>query len=119
MAGSSIPGDVPREGEAPLTDDQVPGIDNLWRDVDTVFELERNQVRFPILDFIKSRFFPRRRADIGEVVVVIDRRNQKRIARSLEIEAVIENQLRGVVGPKPTLLLGSMLFRRLNLIAGL
>src|SRR5260221_13409541 len=77
-------------------DREVAGVDDLGCDVDAVLELEGDQVRFAVLDFIESGFFSRATLDIGERVVVVDDGNQEWLAARFRIEEIVELELRWV-----------------------
>ena len=86
MARCLVPGRAPRKGQLLVADCEVARVDNLGSDVDAILELEGDQVRFAVLEFVKSRFFTRGRPDVGERVVVIDCRDEKRLARRFRVE---------------------------------
>src|SRR6202040_1123938 len=95
IARASVSG-VPREGEFAFTNGQVARVDDFWGDIDAVLELERNQVRLSVLDFVESGLFARSRADVGEAIVVIDRRYEKWCLGTLCVEGIVEDEFRGV-----------------------
>src|SRR5260370_18420602 len=118
MAGSSVRGNAPCERQFLSPYREVAGVDDLGCDVHAVFELERNQVRLAVLDFIKSGFFPCAALDIGEGVVVVDGGNQKRLATRFPVKWVVELELRCVVGAEMVDLLGGLRLRRVELLRG-
>src|SRR5258708_374550 len=98
MAGSPVRGNAPVERQFLFAYAEVAGVDDWGWDVHAVFELERNQVRLAVLDFIKSGFFPCAALDVGEGVVVVDGGNQKRLGARFRVKWVVELELRCVVG---------------------
>src|ERR1700733_5133532 len=68
----SVRGRVPRKRKFFLTDRKVARVDDFRRDVHAVLKLEREQVRFAILDFIQSGFFARGAPDVCEGIVMVD-----------------------------------------------
>src|ERR1035438_2139365 len=69
---SSVRVCAPRKRQFLFADREVAGVDDLGRDVNAVLDLERNQVRFAVLDFIERGFFARGALDVGKRIVVVD-----------------------------------------------
>src|SRR5437588_10187376 len=90
MVAPLLRGALPPEVQLLFSESEITGVDDLRNDVDAVFELERDKVGLTVLDFVEDRFFARCRANVGEGIVVIDRRNEKRFVRSFRVESVVE-----------------------------
>src|SRR5882762_1356228 len=116
MVGSSVRGNTTRKRQLLFADGEVTGVDDLGRDVNAVLELERDQVRLAVLDFIESGLFPRAALDVSERVVVVDGGDQERLAASFRVERVVELEFRGVTGAEMVELLGGLDLRRVDLI---
>ena len=86
-----------RERELLLADGEVSAIENLRNDVNAVLELEVDEVRFAVFHFVKSRLLSRGALDVGEGVVVVNRRNQERLSRGFLVDLVVEPELRGIL----------------------
>src|SRR5277367_5035402 len=97
---------MPREDELSLAYGEVAGVNYFRGDVHAVLELKGNQVRQAVLRFIESGLFARGRADVGEAIIVIDRRYQKRFPRGFGIEYVVEDEFRRVVRAEAIRVLG-------------
>ena len=96
IVGSSVRGNAARKPQLPFANGEVAGVDDLGCDVNAVLELERDQVRLAVLDFIESGFFSRATLDIGERVVVVDGGNQEWLAARFRIEEIVELELRWI-----------------------
>jgi len=101
---------------ASSADGEVAGVNDLWCDVDPVFELEGDQVGFAVLEFIQSGLFTGGAADVGERFVVIDRGDEERLVRRLRVEWVIELELGRVAGAEAVDLLGGLGLGSMDLI---
>src|SRR6516162_2499621 len=119
IALPSVPDHTPRKRQFLLTDNQVAGVDDFRCDVAAVFELERDQVRLAVLDFIERGLFSRAALDVGERVVVVDGGDQEWDAARFPVERVVELEFRGVAGPETVQLFGGLHLRRADLIRGL
>src|SRR5713226_6690795 len=75
---------------------EITGIDDFRNDVDAVFQLERDEVRLAVLDFVENRFLAGSRADVREGIVMVDGGNKKRFMRGFRVKRVVETQLRRV-----------------------
>src|SRR5215470_3213904 len=98
---------------------QITGVHDFRDDIHTVFELERNEIRFSVLDFIERRLLPCGAADIGEGFVVIDSRKQEGFPRELGIEDVVKLELRWIGRPELIGLLGGVRLGSAHLFYGL
>src|SRR5579859_3164725 len=94
MGASLLRGALPREVQLLFPKREVTGIDDLGNDVDAVFDLERNEVRFSVLDFIENGLLARCGTNVRKGIVVIDGRDEERFAGGLSVELVIEAQFR-------------------------
>src|SRR6202142_4480065 len=119
IAHPSVRGSAAREGHFLLADGEVARVNDFGCDVHTVLELEWNQVGLAVFDFIKSRFFARCALDVGKGVVVVDRGDEKRLARRFRVDQVIELQFGRVTGAEAVHLLGGLDLRRVHLIRSL
>src|SRR6516164_8709732 len=115
----SPPDHTPRKRQFLLADNQVAGVDDFGCYVAAVFELERDQVRLAVLDFIERGLFSRAALDVGERVVVVDGGDQEWVAARFRVERVVELEFRGVAGPETVQLFGGLRLRRADLIRGL
>src|SRR5690348_10731709 len=106
--GLSIRGCLPREGELLFPDGEVSAVEDFGNDVDTLFELEVDQIRLAVFDFVEGWLFRRGALDISESVFVINRRDEERLATGFRVEPVVELELRLVIGAKLADLLGSL-----------
>src|ERR1700691_4948907 len=86
IAHPSVRGNAARERHFLLADGEVARVDDFGCDVYTVLELERNQVGLAVFDFIKSGLFARSALDVGEGIVVVDRGDEKRLARRFRVD---------------------------------
>src|ERR1700683_341499 len=109
----------PRKRELLAADGEVSAIEDFGDDVHTVLELKRNQIWLAVFHLIKGRLFPRRATNEGEGVVVVDQRNQERLARRAGLDGVVELKFFRVFGAKSTLALGDLRARHTNLLGGL
>src|ERR1700675_775813 len=91
---------MPREDKLSLAYGEVAGVNYFRGDVHVVLELKGNQVRLAGLGFIERGLFARGRADVGEAIVVIDRRYEKRFPRGFRVKHVVEDEFRCVVRAK-------------------
>src|SRR5579863_8253094 len=98
MAAPLLHSALAREAQLLFPESQITCIDNLRDDVDAVFQLERDKVRLAVLDFVDDGLFSRGRANVGEGIVVIDRRNAKRLEGGFRIKFVIEAKLCRICG---------------------
>src|SRR5229473_3750408 len=119
MVGSSVRGNATRKRQLLFADGEVTGVDDLGCDVNAVLELERDQVRLAVLDFIQSGLFPCGALDVGKRVVVVDDGHEERLAARFGVEWVVELEFRCVVGTEMVDLLGGLGLRRVDLIRGL
>src|SRR5882762_3882474 len=119
MDASLLPRVLPREVQLLFPKSEVTGIDDLGNDVDAVFDLERNEIRFSVLDFIENGLLARCGTNVGKGIVVIDGRDEERLAGGLRVEFVIEAQFRSVARTKLIDLFGRMRLRGMNLFGGL
>src|SRR6267143_659248 len=102
-----------------LADGEVTGVDDFGNDVNAVLQLECDQVRFPVLDFVQRWFFSCAAADVGEDFIVIDGRQEERLSCPLRVQRVIEPELGRVAGTELVDLLGGMRLGRANLFGAL
>src|ERR1700733_10829084 len=116
MDGSSVNGNTTRKWNFLVANGEVARVDDLGRDVNAVLELEGDQVRLAVLDFIESGLFLRGALDVGERVVVVDDGNQEWLTRRLGVERVVELECGCVAGAKAVELLCQMGFGRVDLI---
>src|SRR5580704_7906559 len=107
-----------REIQLPFANREIPGVYDFGNDVHAVFELEGNEVGFAVLDFIERGLLAGCAADVGEVVVVVDRGNEKWFARQFRVEGVIKPKFRGVAGTKLIDLLGCRGWGGADLLGG-
>ncbi len=77
---SSVRGNAARKAQFLFADGEVARVDDLGRDVHAVLDLERDQVRLAVFDFVQSGFFARGALDVGEGVVVVDGGDQEGLA---------------------------------------
>src|SRR5580658_1988314 len=84
----------PRKSDFLFADGKIAGSDYLGDDVDAVLKLKIDEVRLAVLDFVKGRFLVGSALDIGEGVVVVNRRHQEGLPRTFLIQCVIELELR-------------------------
>src|ERR1700723_4601837 len=118
MARPSV-GGAPREAELSFADGEVPRVDNFRGDIEGVFEREWDQVGLAVLDLVECGLFTRGRSDVGEAVVVIDGRNEKRRPRRLRVERIVEDEFRGIVRAKAIDLTGRVRLGGMNLVVRL
>src|ERR1035441_247102 len=116
MVDSSVRGNATRKRQLLFADGEVTGVDDFGCDVNAVLELERDQVRLAVFDFIESGLFPCAALDVGERVVVVDGGHEERLAASFRVERVVELEFRGVTGAEMVELLGGLGLRRVDLI---
>src|SRR5208283_5890566 len=119
MVGSSVRGSATRKRQFLFADGEVAGVDDFRGDVHAALELERDQVRLAVLDFIEGGLFSRAALDVGERVVVVDGRDPERLLSSLRVEGIVELEFRGVTGPEMVNLLGGLGLRGMYLLRGL
>src|SRR5579859_8207680 len=100
MFAPLLPSTLPSEVQLLFPEGEITGIDDFRNDVDAVFQLERDEIRFAVLDFVENRLLAGSGADVGKGVVMVDGGNKKRFARRLLVKRVVEAQLRRVCGPK-------------------
>src|SRR5205823_5893770 len=81
-----------------LPDYQISAVENLVHDVRSASEIEINQVRLAILDFIKRWRLLRVGLNVRELVIVKDGCDVKRLL--IPLEAVGELHLRWIVAAK-------------------
>src|SRR6266852_8704938 len=91
-----------------LADREITGVDDFGNDVDAVLELEGDEIRFPVFDFIQRGFFSRATADIREGVIVVDRGDEEWFSRRFCVEGVVEPEFSRVAGAKLVDLFGGM-----------
>ena len=60
-AASSVRGNAPCKRQFLFADGEIAGVDDLGSDVDAVLDLEGDQVRLAVLDFVESGLFSRAR----------------------------------------------------------
>ena len=85
----------PLELQPVLADFEIPVIDDLRQDVGAILELEGQQIGLAVFHFVDGELLRGRRFDVGELVVVVDRRD---IEGRFAAIAVIELQrLRGII----------------------
>src|ERR1700722_8343996 len=118
MARSLLGGTLPRERQFLFADGQVAAVHNLGNDVDTVLELEVDQVWFSVRPFIQGGFFPCCEIDVGEGIIVIDRGNEKRFMRGLRVQEVVKLEFRRVTRAEVIDLLARLSLRGTNLVGG-
>src|ERR1700693_3243728 len=84
----------PRKCDFLFADGKVAGGDHLGDDVDAVLKLKVDEVRLAVLDFVEGRFLAGGALDIGEGVVVVNRRYEEGFLRTFLVQCVIELELR-------------------------
>src|SRR5579885_3483395 len=105
MPWASVPR-PPSKRQFLFADREVAVVDDLGRDVDAIRELEGDQVRFAILDFVQGGLFPRGALDVGKRVIVVDGRNQEWLTRRLWTKGIVELEFRCVGGAELVDLIG-------------
>src|SRR5580698_3109018 len=75
MVSLSLCGCLAREDDALFAHGEIAGIENFRDDVDAVRELEVDEARLAVFDFIERWFFLGGALDVGEGVVVVDHRH--------------------------------------------
>jgi len=63
---------VPLEGQFLVSDGKVSVVDDLGSDIHPVFNLEVDEVRLSVFDFVESWLLRGVTLDVGESLVVID-----------------------------------------------
>jgi hypothetical protein len=99
-----------------FADGEIARVDDLRSDVDAVLDLEADQIGFPVLQLVESRFLTRRTPDVGKRIVVVNRCYLERLSRGLWIEDVVEVEFRRVSRAKMIFLVGNVGFGSVNLI---
>src|SRR6267143_6249675 len=119
MVPPSLRRNLAVEVQFPLANGEIAGVEDFGNDVDAVFQLEVEQIRFPVLDLVQRWFLSRAAADIREGFIVVDGRDSERFSRRFRVEGVVEPELGCVAGPELVDLLGGMGLGRTNLLSGL
>ena len=91
-----------------LADPQITVIDDLGNRVAAVFELVLDQARLSVLHFVDGRRFLGSGFDVGEAIVVIDRRHAEWILLGRRILVVVLDRFR-VRSPKRSTILIELL----------
>ena len=65
----------PLELQPVLADFEIAIIDDLGHDVSAIFQLEGDEIGLAVLHLVDGELFRSRRLDVGELVIVVDRRN--------------------------------------------
>src|SRR6266850_1895733 len=84
---------VPLKGHFLVANDEIAVINDLGSDVHPVFNLEVDEVRLSVFDFVESRFLWSGTLDIGKRLVVIDHREEERLASGFLIQLIVESEL--------------------------
>jgi hypothetical protein len=76
---------MPGEGDLLLANRQITGVYNFRDDVDAVLQVEVDEIRRAVLNFVDGRLLESRALDVRESVVVEDRANEERLACRLPV----------------------------------
>jgi hypothetical protein len=76
--------------QALLAHDEIPRVENLGNDVDTVPKLEVDEIGFAVLDLVDRGLFLGAGLDVSEFVVVIDGSDRKWRTCGLCVVGVVE-----------------------------
>src|SRR5581483_6189288 len=103
-----------REIEALTADGQIAAIHHLTDDIEPVAKVEVHEIGLTVDDFVQGRRLARRRPDVRESLVVINRGNVERLL--VRVESVRELEGCGVLHAQTTDLMisGSLRFSRLG-----
>src|SRR5260370_6600727 len=76
-----------------VPDDKVSIVDDLGSDVDPVFNLEIDEIRLSVLDLVEGWLLRCGAPDVSKRVVVINHRNEKRLASGIFLQLIVELEL--------------------------
>src|ERR1700693_4912789 len=83
---------VPLEGHFLVADDEIAVINDFWSDVNAVFNLEVDEVGLSVFDFVEGRFLWGGTLDVGKSLVVIDHREEERLASGFLLLLIVESE---------------------------
>src|SRR6266850_5035861 len=106
---------VPLESHFLVANDEIALINDLWSDVNAVFNLEVDEVGLSVFDFVEGRFLWGGTLDVGEHLVVIDHREEERLASGFLIQFIVESELLLVISFVFVHLLGYARFSGMDL----
>src|SRR5437588_6325015 len=84
---------APPKGDLLFPDDEISVIDDLGGDIDAVFQLEVEEVRLSVFDFVEGGFLAGAGLDVGKGLVVVDHGHTKRLVGGLLVQLIVKLQL--------------------------